>query len=154
MKSELIVMTFRRRNEAKTVLKAIRAMRKSPILCLDSVVMAIKDPKGQITLRPSQESATAQENRDTQILLTLADLILCAPAKDAIDAITDRGMDSQFLREIASIMEDESSALLFLNRQNSIHDADEMRSTLTLFKGRIHQTSLSPEVEVYLSTRS
>ena len=67
MKSELIVMTFRRRNEAKTVLKAIRAMRKSPILCLDSVVMAIKDPKGQITLRPSQESATAQENRDTPL---------------------------------------------------------------------------------------
>ena len=153
MNSELIVMTFQHRKEAKTVLKAVRAMRKSPILSVDSAVVATKGRKGEITLRPEQESAAAQECRDTQILLTLADLILCAPTKDAIDAITDRGMDGQFVREIASIMEDESSALFFLNRENSIHDADEMHSTLALFKGRIHQTSLSPAVENYLSQR-
>ena len=145
MNSELIVMTFRRRNQAKTVLKAIQAMRKSP--------MVTKDRKGEITLRPRPESADAQEDRDIQILLTLADLILCASTEAAINAITDRGMDGQFVREIASIMEDESSALFFLNREDSIHDANEMRNTLALFNGRIHQTSLLPEVEAYLSKR-
>ena len=151
MSSELMVMTFRRRNEAVTVLEAIRAMRKSPILYLDSVVVATRDRKGEITLRPGQEPAAAQEDRDIQILLTLAGLILCTPAKDAIDAITDRGMDGRFVSEIASIMKDHSSALFILTRENSVHDARETRRTLALFKGRIHQTSLPSEVEAYLS---
>lgn len=151
MSSELMVMTFRHRNRAETVLEAIRAMRKSPILCLDSVVVATKDRTGEITLRPGQEPTAAQEDRDIQILLALADLILCAPAKDAIDAITDRGLDGRFVLEIASIMEDHSSALFVFAREHSVHDARETRSALALFKGRIHQTSLSPEVEAYLS---
>jgi uncharacterized membrane protein len=151
MSSELMVMTFRHRNGAETVLEAVRAMRKSPILCLDSVVVATKDAKGEITLRPGQELAAAQEDRDAQILLALADLILCAPAQDAIDAITDTGLDGRFVSEIASIMEDHSSALFVLARDNSVHDARETHSALALFKGRIHQTSLSPEVEAYLA---
>ena len=150
MSSELIVMTFRHRNEAETVLNAIRAMRKGPILSLDSVVLATKDRKGEITVRPGHQSGTTQEDRDTQILLALADLILCAPAKGAIDAITDRGMDSRFVTEIARTMQDDSSALLFLTRENGVHDAGETRSTLALFKGRIHQTSLPSEVEAFL----
>ena len=150
MSSELIVMTFRHRNEAQMVLEAIRAMRKSPILCLGSVVLAIKDRTGEITLRPSQEPAVTQEERDTRILLALADLILSASAKDAIDAITDRGMDGRFMSEVATSLEDGTSALFVLARENSVHDAGETRSTLALFKGRIHQTSLPTEVEAYL----
>ena len=150
MSSELLVMTFRHRNQAETVLNAIRAMRKSPILSLDSVVVATKDQKGKISLRPRPDQITAQENRDTRILLSLADLILCAPAKAAIEAITDRGMDSRFVSEIARSMEDESSALFLLTRENSIQDAGETRSTLALFKGKIHQTSLPPEAEAFL----
>ena len=151
MSSELMVMTFRHRNEAVTVLEAVRAMRKRPILCLDSVVVATQDRTGEITLRPGQEPAAAQQDRDTHILLAMADLILCAPAQDAIEALTDRGMDGRFMAEIARSMEGGSSALFVLARQNSVHDAVETRSTLALFKGRIHQTSLSPEVEAYLS---
>ena len=151
MSSELIVMTFRHRNQAETVLNAIRAMRKSPILSLDSVVVVTKDRLGEITLVPGQPPATAQEHRDTQTLLILADLILCTPAKDAIDAMRDRGMDGRFVSEIARSMEDESSALFLLTRENSIQDAGETRSTLALFKGKIHQTSLPPGVEAYLS---
>jgi uncharacterized membrane protein len=151
MSSELMVMTFRHRNEAETVLAAIRVMRKSPILCLDNVVVATKDHTGEITLRPGQEPAAAQEDRDTQILLALADPILCAPAQDAINAITDMGMDGRFVSEIASSMEGESSALFVLAREDGVHDAGETRRALALFRGRIYQTSLSPEVEAYLS---
>ena len=150
MSSELIVMTFRHRNAAQMVLEAIRAMRKSPILSLDSVVVATKDRKGEVTVRPGQQPAAAQQDRDTQILCTLVDLILCAPAKGAIDRITERGMDSRFVSEIAGSMKGESSALFVLTRENGIHDAGETRSTLALFKGRIHQTSLPSEVEAYL----
>ena len=135
MNSELIVMTFRRRHRAETVLEAIRSMRKSPILCLGSVVVAIKDSTGEITLRPAQEPAVAGDDRDTQVLLALADLMLCTPAKDAIDTTIDGGMDRRFISEVVTSMEGESSALF----------------VLALFRGRIHQTSLSPEVEAHLS---
>jgi uncharacterized membrane protein len=151
MNSELVVMTFRHQHKAETVLEAIRAMRKGPILCLDSVVVATRDHKGEVTLRSSPEPAGAQEDRDTQILLVIANLILCAPTQDAIEAITERGIDGGFVAEVARRMEDESSALLLLTREDSIHDAGETRRTLALFNGRIHQTSLPLEVEAYLS---
>jgi uncharacterized membrane protein len=151
MNSELIVMTFRRRHRAETVLEAIRSMRKSPILCLGSVVVAIKDSTGEITLRPAQEPAVAGDDRDTQVLLALADLMLCTPAKDAIDTTIDGGMDRRFISEVVTSMEGESSALFVLAREDSVHDAGETRSALALFRGRIHQTSLSPEVEAHLS---
>lgn len=150
MSSELIVMTFRHRDEAQTVLNAIRAMRKGPILSLESVVVATRDCKGEITVCPGQWSAATEEDRDTQLLLALAELILCTPSPDAIDALTHRGMDGRFTSEIVRNMEGESSALLVLARENSIHDAGETRSALALFQGRLHQTSLPPEVEVYL----
>jgi uncharacterized membrane protein len=153
MNSELIVMTFRYPDKADTVLAAIRAMRKSPILCLSSVVVATRDHTGEITVRPGQEPDAAQEDRDTQLLLVLAELILRAPAPDAIDAFIDRGMDGRFVSEIVKNMEGESSALFVLARENSVSDAGETHSTLALFRGRIHQTSLSSELETYLSRR-
>jgi uncharacterized membrane protein len=153
MNSELIVMTFRYPDKADTVLAAIRAMRKSPILCLSSVVVATRDHTGEITVRPGQEPDAAQEDRDTQLLLVLAELILRAPAPDAIDAFIDRGMDGRFVSEIVKNMEGESSALFVLAREDDVHDAGETRSALALFRGRIHQTSLLPEVEAYLLER-
>jgi uncharacterized membrane protein len=153
MNSELMVMTFRHRNKADTVLEAIRAMRKSPILCLGSVVVATEDHAGETTLRADQEPAGAPQDRDIQILLALADLVLCTPDQDAIDTLAARGMDSRFFSEIARSLKGESSALFVLARENGVHDAGETRSTLALFKGRIHQTSLPPEVEACLSER-
>jgi hypothetical protein len=48
-------------------------------------------------------------------------------------------------------MEGESSALFVLAYEDGVHDAGETRSTLALFRGRLHQTSLSLEVEAFLS---
>lgn len=154
MSSELIVMTFRDPHEADTVLAAVRAMRKSPILCLSSVVVADRKRAGEVTVRPGQEPDTAQEDRDTQLLLVLAELILRAPAPDAIDALIDRGMDGRFVSEIVRNMEGESSALFVLARENSVHDAEETHHTLALFRGRLHHTSLPSELETYLSRSS
>jgi uncharacterized membrane protein len=153
MNSELIVMTFRDPHKADTVLAAIRAMRKSPILCLSSVVVATRERTGKINIRPDQETATAQEDRDIQLLLALAELILRTPAPDAKDALIDRGMDRRFVSEIVRNLEGESSALFVLARENSDHDAGETLHTLALFRGRIHQTSLPSELETHLSGR-
>ena len=153
MNSELIVMTFLYQHKADTVLAAIRVMRKSPILCLANVLVATRDRTGEIVVRPGQEPAGAQQNRDIQMLLALAGLVLCTPDQDAIDALAARGMDGRFFSEIARSLKGESSALFVLARENSVHDAGETRSTLALFRGRIHQTSLPPEVEAYLSER-
>lgn len=150
MNSELIVMTFRYQHKADTVLAAIRVMRKSPILCLANVVVATRDRMGEIKVRPGHEPGAAHKDRDTQLLLALADLILSAPDQDATQALTDRGMDGRFVSEITRNMEGESSALFALARENSVHDVGETRSALALFRGRIHQTNLPPEVEVYL----
>lgn len=153
MNSELIVMTFPDPHKAGTVLAAVRAMRKSPILCLSSVVVANRERTGEITVRSDQQTDAAQVDKDTQLLLVLAELILRAPAPDAMDALTDRGMDGRFVSEIVRNLEGESSALFVLARENSVHDAGETHSTLALFRGRIHQTSLPSELETHLSGR-
>jgi len=153
MNNELIVMNFRDPHEADTVLAAVRAMRKSPILCLSSVLVVTKDHTGEITVRPGQEPDAAQEDRDTQLLLVLTELILRAPAPDAMDALIDRGMDRRFVSEIVRNLEGESSALFVLAREDNDHDAGETHSTLALFRGRIHQTSLPSELETHPSGR-
>jgi len=153
MNSELIVMTFPDQHGADTVLAAMRVMRKSPILCLGSVVVASRDPTGEITVRPGQEGVAAQEDRDMQILLALTDLILCVPGPDAIDTLMDVGMDGRFVSEITTNMKGESSALFVLAHGDETLDPGETRRALALFRGKIHQTSLPPEVEAYLSDR-
>ena len=150
MSSELIVMTFHQRENAITVINAIKAMRKSPILNLESSVLVKKDENGEITFLRTEKSAVAQEDYDALVLLSLAKLILGTPPEGAIDMLIEKGVDRRFVKEIVGIMEDESSTLFFLTRENSVHDADELRRTLALFKGKIHQTSLLPEAEAYL----
>lgn len=49
MNSELIVMTYPHRADASTVLKAIQAMRKSPVLNLESSVLVTKNQDGKLT---------------------------------------------------------------------------------------------------------
>jgi uncharacterized membrane protein len=154
MSSELIVMTFPFRHKAETVLAAIRVMRKSPILCLGSVAVATKDATGEATLRPGEEPAGVQENRDTALLLSLAGLILGDPAQEAVDAIVAGGLDRQFMSEVARRMAGESSALFVLAREDGVHDAGETRGALALFRGTIHQTRLPPEAEEYLLAMS
>lgn len=154
MSSELIVMTFPFRHKAETVLAAIRVMRKSPILCLESVAVATKYPTGEVTLGPGEEPAGVQENRDTALLLSLAGLILGDPPEEAVDAIVDRGLDRLFMSEVARRMAGESSALFVLAREDGVHDAGETRSALALFRGTIHATRLPPEAEEYLSAMS
>lgn len=151
MSSELTVVTFRHRDEARTVLEAIRAMRRSPILSLDSVVVVTKDQGIEIILCPRHESAADRQDRDAELQLSLAKMVFGMPSEGAINALTEHGIDGHFLREIARTMEDKSSALLFLTRESAGYDPAVLRSTLALFKGTVHQTSLSAEVEDYLS---
>lgn len=96
---------------------------------------------------------SAQAGAGKTMLLALTELIVRTPAQDAIAAITDWGKDGRFVSEIARNMEGESSALFALAREKSVHDAGETRNALALVRGRIHQTSLLPEVETYLSDR-
>lgn len=150
MNIELIVMTFPHQADADTILKAIQAMRKSPVLNLESSVLVTRNQDGQLIFCTSQESATAQESSDAQILLSLAELILGNQSEDAVRALTERGMDHRFVTEIERSMNDKASALFFLARENHVHDAGEMHRTLALFKGIIYETSLPPQVEAYL----
>ena len=51
------------------------------------------------------------------------------------------------LENIAKVLGDDSSALLFLVHPDGVQDTVELLSALTLFKGKIHRTTLLPQVE-------
>ena len=150
MSSKLIVMTFPHRRDAKTVLKAMETMRKSPILNLDNSVLVTKNKRGCFTYQYN-EMKEAQGNRKIRILLSLAQLIFDPSHEAAVSPLIKKGLDDRFMRDIAEVMQEDASALFLLIDKESGFDNHEILKTFALFKGTIHQTSLITEVEDHLS---
>ena len=150
MSSKLIVMTFHHRGDAKTVLKAMETMRKSPILNLENSVWVTKDKGGSFTYLYN-ESDDAQGNREIRILLSLAQLIFDPSQEAGVSPLIKKGLDYHFMKDIAAVMQEDSSALFLLVDKESGFDNHEILNTFALFKGTIHQTSLLSEVEDHLS---
>jgi len=153
MSSELIVMTFPHRGDAKTVLKAMMTMRKSSILGLESSVLVTKSRQGCFTYHP-KESDIVQGNSDTQILLSIAQLTFDPPQEGVVGPLKEKGLDDRFIKNLATVMEGQASALFILLEKGRGFDNREILNTLALFKGTIHQTSLLSDVEDYLTNES
>jgi uncharacterized membrane protein len=150
MVSELIVIAFPHRSQARTVLDALRTMRKAPILALENAVVVIREPDGEVTLYREEAVSSGRPAQDTRLLKSFATVVWGPGAGRAADAQAGCGLDTCFIRETKRALEDSRSAVLALARPGGAHDADETLRALALFKGQICRTTVSPEAEAYL----
>jgi uncharacterized membrane protein len=140
--SDLIVMTFNDGEMAQIIHNSLQAMRKSAILGLDDSVIMTKDGAGQVRLHQGSQSSTGLAGR-------LADLILRSP-EAVVPAVDGVNLDGAFVRAVVSALPDNSSALLIFLDWDGLSDRVELLNALTLFRGTIHQTTLSPADEASL----
>lgn len=158
MNSDLIVITFDDEDEAVKVLDAMQSMRKEPLLKLEQAVVVTKDQAGKVRLRQTRDLAAGGTVAGESVLSLLAGLIFGRSfgivwgidVGKAVRDLTGYGFDENFLTAVDKTMENNSSAIMFLVRRDSTSDPNEVLKVLTLFRGKIHQTTLSPQTEAYL----
>ena len=142
MNSDLIVMTFDDSEMAQTVYRSLQVMRKSRVLGLGHSVIMTKDGAGQVRQAPGSQASTG-------VAGLLADLIFRFSEGVVPEAAT-AGLDDDFLATVRSALRNNGSALLFFVHPDSLTDTGELLNALALFRGTIHQTTVSPQDEALL----
>ena len=158
MNSDLIVITFDDEDEAEKVLDAMQSMRKEPLLSLEQAVVVTKDRLGRVRLHQTRDLTAGGSVAGESVLSLLAGLILGSAlgvvwgidVGEIMGVLTEHGFDEKFMTTVEKTMGDNTSAILFLVRRDSTSDPAEVLKVLTLFRGKIHQTTLSPQAEAYL----
>jgi uncharacterized membrane protein len=140
----LIVVTFDDGGMAKTVYGALQAMNKGPILGLVDSVMVTKGGAGQVRLHPEAQAGTGLAG-------LLGDLIFRSSER-TVPAVTEEKLDSSFVGTVRSALRNNGSAVLFFLHPDSLSDRGELLNALSLFRGTIHQTTLSSRSEAILQS--
>ena len=83
-------------------------------------------------------------SRSASVFFPWAGLIIGALGGAAIGAAAKMGVSQSFVKEVSEAMENQSSALFIIVRDS---DPDVAISALKPYKGKILQTTLSPEDE-------
>lgn len=142
MNSDLIVMTFDSTEMARSVYRSLQAMRKRQILGLRDSVVITKDGAGPVRHEPASQGSTGLAG-------LLADLIFHIPGRVVPEAAKVK-LDDEFVRTVRLALRNNGSALLFFVHPDSLSDTCELLNALALFRGTIHQTTLSPQGEALL----
>ena len=145
MNSDLIVMTFDDGEMAQTVYEALQAMRKSKVLGLGDSVTLSTDGAGRVRLHQGAEASTG-------LAPLLAETILRSPEGEASELDVVK-LDHDFLDTVVAGLRHNHSALLFFIDSDGLSDACELLDALALFRGIIHQTTLTPQSEAVLRGR-
>lgn len=154
MHSDLVVMTFDCEGEAHRVREALQATRRSSLLAPENAAIVTKDRAGRAKLDHEWEMGDGWQGNDLNLLNKIARMTCNLPPEKVLHALAKAGLETRFLENIAGALGNDSSALLFLVRPDGVPDADELLGALALFKGKLHRTTLSPQVEAFvISTR-
>lgn len=142
MNGDLIVMTFDGDEMAQTVFDSLQAMTKSQVLGLDDAALVTKDGAAQARLRPEPANSTG-------LAALLGALLLRSPLEVVPNEVKEY-VDDDFLRTVGVALQNSGSALLFFLHPDSLSDSGELLGALALFRGRIFQTTLLPQIEGWL----
>ncbi len=158
--AELIVVGFDSPDEADRVLNELNRLQKEYLVDLEDAVVAIRDEKGKLRLKqsvPLVRLGAASGGMWGGIWGSLVGLLFLNPLLGLITggalgagagalsgALADYGIDDDFIRQIGDTLKDGNSALFLLVRKVQ---PEKVHEELSQFRGRLIQTSLSPEQE-------
>jgi uncharacterized membrane protein len=161
--SELIVVAFDEPNKADEVLSELRELQREYLIDLEDAVVAVRRPDGKVQLKQSVNLmgiSAASGGLWGALWGTLVGMLFLNPLAGfalgtmvgagtgaLAGALTDYGIDDDFIRELAKTLKPNSSALFILVRKMQ---PEKVLSDLSRFRGRVLRTSLSPEQEARL----
>jgi uncharacterized membrane protein len=150
--STLIVVGYDDPNQAEEVHLKFRRMQRDYLVDLDDAAFAVKDQKGRVKLHQSMQLTAAGAVRGgfwgvligLLFMNPLLGMAVGATTGAAAGALTDLGIDDRFMKDLASTLKPNSSALFVLARGGTPDKVlEELRGT----GGRVLQSSLSHERE-------
>ena len=145
--SNLVVVGFDEPHKADEVCLKLQMLQSEYLLDLEDVVVAVNDEKGKVKLHQAG-NLTADGAMSGGFCGSLTGLIfLNAAAGAASGALTDVGINDNFMKELAATMTPGSSSLFVLVRKAT---PDKVLEELKGTGGKILKTSLSHEDEAKL----
>ena len=155
--SELIVIGYDSPFEAEEVRLTLIKMQKDYLIDLEDAVVAVKNAEGKVKLNQAYQ-LTAAGAISGGFWGALIGLLFLNPLLGAVvgtgagamsGALTDVGINDDFMKELAATLKPGSSALFVLVRKATPDKAlDELQGT----GGKIIKTSLSHENETKLQS--
>jgi uncharacterized membrane protein len=161
--AELVVIGFDDPNEADRVLTELQRMQKEYLIDLEDAVVAIRTPDGKARLKQTVDlvgPGAATGGLWGAMWGSLVGLLFLNPltglaAGAAFGAgagalsgkLVDYGIKDDFMRDLASTLKPNSSALFLLVRKVQ---PEKVLRELSHFRGRILRSSLSPGQEARL----
>ena len=150
--SNLIVIVFDDPEEAGEVRKTIKSIQGGGYIRLDDSAVVVKDAKGKFHVKNEMDRGVKVGAIGGGLLGLLigsvffpfAGLLIGALAGAGLGAAVKLGISQSFVKEVAESMENETSALFIIVRDS---DPDMAIAALKPYKGKLLQTTLSPEDE-------
>ena len=153
--SSLIAVGFKDEFTADEVILELRKLQKEHLLDLEDAAIVIRNKDGKVRIKQTQE-LTVEGALSGGFWGLLFGFIFFNPllgwAVGAIaggisGALTDLGIDDNFIREVGSTIEPSTSAIFVLVRSAT---PDKVLEDLSRFEGKVLRTSLSNEDEAKL----
>lgn len=150
--SSLVVVSFDSPDEATTVLESLKAQSKYGNISFDDTAVVSKDLDGRVHVKNNVSHGTMTATGIGALLglmlgifmFPLAGILIGAGGGAVMGRIMDLGVDGKFVKEVSDSLNPGTSALFVL-----VRDANPaaVRAVLEEHKGKVLQTTLSPEAE-------
>ncbi len=153
--SSLIVVGFKDEFTADQVVLELRQLQREHLVDLEDAAIVIRNKEGKVKIKQTQELTTAGALSGGFWGLLLGFIFLNpllgwavgALAGAVSGALTDIGIDDNFIKDIGSTIEPGTSAIFVLVRRAT---PDKVLADLSKFEGKVLKTSLSTEDEAKL----
>lgn len=150
--SELIAIGFHDEFSAQQVLLDLRKLQKRHLIDLEDAAVAVKSESGKVRLHQTHDLITAGAVSGsfwgllvgTLFLTPIFGALVGAASGAAVGALSDIGINDEFMSELAHRLEPGSSALFILVRRAT---PDRVLKELRDYDGHIITTSLSYDAE-------
>ncbi len=153
--SSLIAVGFKDEFTADAVILELQKLQREHLIALEDAAVVIRSKEGKVKIKQTQElTATGALSGGFWGLLfgfiffnPLLGWAVGALAGAVSGALTDIGIDDNFIRDVGSTITPGTSAIFVLVRQAT---ADKVLEDLSKFEGTVLKTSLSKDDEAKL----
>lgn len=149
--SDLIVIGFSDEFKADEVLLDLRKLEREHLIDLEDAAIVVRNKDGKVRVKQTQELVTsgALSGGFWGLLIGMIFFepllgILGAAVGALSGALTDIGIDDNFIQELGNTIEPGTSAIFVLVRKST---PDKVLDDLSKFEGKVLRSSLSHEDE-------
>lgn len=152
--SDLIVVGFKDEFKADEVMSELRRLQAEYLVDLEDAAVVIRNQEGKVKIKQAQElvATGALSGGYWGVLLSVLFFnpiftLVGAAAGALSGALSDIGINDDFMRDLGSTIEPGTSAIFVLVRKST---PDRVLADLSKFEGKVLRTSLSKEDEAKL----